>query len=93
MSGPQNTVGQVVVWRRSIDTAKHALRRKRFALWYCAPVLVLLVGLAVLVGPWEALGAFILLGGFGLLVAGWIFFKGLGQRMHPDVRFDGDALL
>ena len=83
---------ETVIWRRSIDHGKHATRWKRFALWYCVPVLVLLIATAILLGPWEALGAFILFGGFGLLVAAQIFFKSLGQRMNPEVRFDSEAL-
>ncbi|MCA9829352.1 MAG: hypothetical protein R3B97_00340 [Dehalococcoidia bacterium] len=81
-----------VIWARSVDRHKQRLRWKRFGLWYCAPVLLLLVPMAVFAGPWEALGAFILLGGFGLLVACWIFFKNLGQRVNPEVRSDGITL-
>ncbi len=93
MAVATNPTATTVVWRRSIDATKHRLRWKRFALWYCAPVFVVLAAMAIFMGPWEALGLFILLGGFGALVAGWIFFKGLGQRMNPEIRFDGEALL
>lgn len=84
---------EAVIWRRSIDPSVHNRRWKRFGLWYCLPVVVVLAAMAVFMGPWEALGGLILFGGFGLLVAGWIFFKSLGQRMNPEIRFDGEALL
>ncbi|MGD9935603.1 MAG: hypothetical protein AB7T37_18045 [Dehalococcoidia bacterium] len=82
-----------VIWRRSYDSSVHNRRWKRFGLWYCAPVFLVLAAMAIFMGPWEALGLFILVGGFGILVAGWIFFKNLGQRMNPEIRFDGEAVL
>lgn len=82
-----------VIWTRTIDAEASARAWQRFGLFGCIPAALALV-IALIFGGIAAFLGVLILGAFVLaLVAGWIFFKQLGNRMNPTVSLDGTDLV
>ena len=86
-------MGSRVIWTRTINRPAQRRRYGWLALLVGAPSLVAMVCLGVVRGPMEALGLFILTGGFGAFVAGGIAVVNASERMNPTLSLTDDRQL
>ncbi len=98
MPGPKGEVNMSdaavqIVWTRRVNLAAQHRRWVRLGLWYGAPVSVAIVGTALCVGVGEAFGLMILLGGFGMMLAVWLFLTNFVERQNGELRLHPDGVL
>ncbi|MFK8022471.1 MAG: hypothetical protein AB8G26_00800 [Ilumatobacter sp.] len=90
--GGTGTSGQAI-WQREIESDRIANRWRKFLLFFVAPTAAVLV-IGLLVGGVGAfLGLGILLGLFGLLLWGLVFFKNLGAKQNATIERHGNELV
>lgn len=82
-----------IIWERRIDPAHQAARWRRFLTWFPLPALALITTVGITSGLEGALGALIVAGLAGVLLVGYIVFKGLALKMSPPVGRDGDEIV
>ena len=82
MSGTDGTV----IWTRRVDEQAQRRRRNTFLKWFVAPAALAIVVTGFVAGVGGALGMLILLGGFGLLVGGWVWANNLQLRQNRVLR-------
>ena len=93
MAAGDNPGGDQVLWTRPIDHDKIARRRRNLGLYYGLPSLAALILALVLGGPGQAAGVLILVGLFGLLVGGMVFFKDLNAKMGGTIKLADGKLV
>ena len=83
----------MVIWTRRVDEQAQRRRRNTFLKWFVAPAALAIVITGLLAGVGGALGMLILLGGFGLLLGGWVWANNLQLRQNRELRLLSDGQL
>jgi len=96
MDVPQSPAGRgerQIIWTREVQNTAIARRWRQFLMFFVGPaVLALAVG-ALVGGVGAFLGLAILLGLFGLLLFGLVFFKNLSAKQNQTIVCEGDHLV
>ncbi len=85
--------GGRVIWTREVDHDAIAKRRQNLGRYFGAPSAIALVAALIFGGFGAFLGVLILVGMFGLLVGGLVFFKNFNARMNHTIELVGDELV
>lgn len=86
--------GGVVIWRRLVDRAAAKRRWNKLGLYYGVPMAIALLAALVLGGFGAFLGVLILLGLFGSLLVGIVFFSNHNAAANPTIELvDGSLVL
>ncbi|QRN80570.1 MAG: hypothetical protein JK586_02975 [Nocardiopsis sp. BM-2018] len=82
-----------LIWERHIDPADQSARWRKLRAWFLPPAVAVVAVASFTAGVGGALGALIIVGIVGLLLVGYIVFKGLALKIEPPVHRDSHEIV